>query len=234
MLGTFEERISDGRILIRHLTKIFILAAIAMDLSYRFFDHALAQFFRHEDNLQLWIYAREVTNIGWARHYFIFVFGGLLLVHWKPNVTSRIFFEKFHADDLKIWFWNFLSALLFSGVVLHLFKFMVGRQRPTQSPDSAFDVFVPMNHDWNFQSWPSGHTQVLFTVATMVCLVDQKRKWMWFSMAFFFSLSRVMTYSHFLSDVIGGAFIGYASTLYSLHLINRYTHFSWLKNEVLK
>ncbi len=223
MLSVFMPTLMSSKKLVKTTSYLFIVCCSLALLSYFFWDQDLALFFRREDNTHIWLMAREITDIGLGQHYFIFVFLGLLYFYliaprFLPKSSEKIFWYK-------AWMWNFFVCLLTSGFFLRTFKFIFGRQRPNNSLDSNPDNFQFFNHHWDFQSFPSGHSQVLFTVATMICVLDPKRWYLWYFIAFSFSFTRVMTYSHFLSDVIGGAFIGIAGSFLGLYLMNRYSRF---------
>lgn len=190
----------------------------------------MALFFRRDDNLSWWLVAREVTNIGLGQHYFLFVAIFLIYLYYVAPRLKSFQLPTERQRWLKAWAWNFLAALLMAGLLLRVLKYLFGRKRPHVSPDSNPQTFEFFNHDWNFQSFPSGHTQVLFTVATLLAVLDPKRRYLWFFLALIFSLTRVMTYSHFLSDVIIGAFTGFAGALLGLYLMNRYSRFQVFKN----
>ncbi|MEK6773170.1 MAG: phosphatase PAP2 family protein [Bdellovibrionota bacterium] len=218
MFSELTPLLHDGKKLTRHLSCLFIFALVLGLISYFFLDQDLAVFFRKEENMSLWILAREVTNIGLGQHYFIFIFLFLGFLYYRGQRTW-----------LKAWAWNSLAALSLAGLFLLLMKYLFGRQRPHISLDSSHGTFEFFNHHWDYQSFPSGHAQVLFTVATLVAVLDPKRKYLWYLLALLFSFTRVITYSHFTSDVIAGAFIGVAGSLFALYLMNRYSRFPLFK-----
>ncbi len=229
MFTDAKKLVLDGKKLIGHILVLLMAALILGFFSYFWWDQSLALFFRRDENMNLWVFAREITDIGLGQHYFIFVALFLIyLYYYIPRFRQG--FDPIRSYWLKAWTWSFLAALLCAGFLLRLGKFIFGRQRPHISLDSAPNTFEFFNHNWDFQSFPSGHTQVLFTVATMLAILDPKRKFLWFLLAFGLSFTRVMTYSHFLSDIIAGAFIGISGSLVGLYLMNRYSRFQVFKN----
>lgn len=194
---------------------VFILTTLGLGLaalSVLFLDQHLALFFKRPELLSIWLFARQITNVGLGEHYFI---GGFLVY-----IFSRWLRPKYRT--LRTWSRNFLLALIGSGILVQLVKFSFGRQRPHRSPDFDPASFQPFNTHWDFHSFASGHTQVMFTVATMFALTFPRAKWFFFAVAAFFSLTRVVTHDHFLSDVIGGALVGYIGTLTSLYFAQRW------------
>lgn len=223
MLSDLNTVILTPKKLCKFILCLFICSFILGIISYFFIDQPLALFFRREDNSHLWLFAREITNIGLGQHYFIFAVLFLVYLYYLAQRIPWLGPQPNKITWYKSWAWNFLAALSSSGLLLRLFKFIFGRQRPSKSFDSNPENFQFFSHDWDFHSFPSGHTQVLFAVAVMICILDPKRKYLWLTLAFVFSFTRVMTYSHFLSDVIGGAFTGLAGAMIGLYLMNRYS-----------
>ena len=175
--------------------------------------------------MELWNKARAITDIGLGAHYFSLSLFCLILSYFvAPRVEALKKFSSFFAK-MKIWAWSLLAALIYSGLYLRLFKYLIGRLRPNKTPHHDPALFFPFNSDWNYQSFPSGHSQVLFCVATMVALIDHRRRWLWFGLATFVAFTRVVIYAHFLSDVIGGATLGFLGALWASHLMQKYSRF---------
>jgi membrane-associated phospholipid phosphatase len=198
----------------RILTISIVGFALAL-LSALTLDQSLALYFKKPELEGVWLNARAITNAGLSDPYFILSILLYIFSKWiRPQYMK-----------LRIWSRNFFFALIVSGIFVHLFKFFVGRQRPHKSPDFDPYVFNPLTTNWDFHSFASGHSQVMFTVATMFSLAFPKFTWAFMSIAAFFAFTRVITHDHFLSDVIGGAAIGIVGAMtavYWVHLwVNR-------------
>lgn len=172
-------------------------------------DQSLSLYFRQPELTPIWLAARNITNVGLSQHYFIAVIVLYIFSRWiKPQYIQ-----------LRAWSRNFFFALITAGSFIHIVKFAVGRQRPHKSTDLDPFVFQPFTTHWDFHSFVSGHTQVMFTVATMLSFAFPKAKWVFFLVAAFFAFTRVVIHDHFLSDIIGGAVIGYIGTLTALYWV---------------
>lgn len=176
-----------------------------------FLDQPLALFFSAPERAAFKAGAREITDIGLAEYYFaiaLFAIIATKFTQWilKKNtalVVDRLAF--FHR-----WGVNFFGALVVSGVLVHILKNIFGRQRPHLTDNYDPFVFNPFNFHWDFHSLPSGHTQVMFTVAAMMTVAFPKFRMFFYAGAIGISFTRVMIQYHFLSDVILGAWVGYA------------------------
>lgn len=180
-------------------------------------DQDLTTLFK-DDDLK-WKIAREITNVGLFENYFVPAFilwaGAQILLKWnKTKNRHRMQYIATQATWL-------MYCLLFSGLWTHIFKFLIGRQRPKISP--AFDpyIFQPFTAHWDFHSLPSGHSQVMFTVATFLAFVLPKYKYGFYSVAFIMAFTRVMTRDHFYSDVLMGLAVGHLASVVLLYWLSQ-------------
>jgi hypothetical protein len=103
-----------------------------------------------------------------------------------------------------------LKSTLVAGAGGMVLKVMIGRERPTNSPESPF-AFHPVSFKDN--SFPSGHTTVAFALATSFAR-EIEGQW---DDAIFFTLATLTAYSrmhddkHWASDVVFGAGVGILS-----------------------
>lgn len=108
------------------------------------------------------------------------------------------------------WFasWAFVIAGSFEFAIKHL----IGRPRP----DSEAISVLPIGPSYalNFDSFPSGHSTILFAVASAFGYFYPKLRWPLYLLAACVAFGRVYLDRHYLSDVLAGAIIGIlASTL---------------------
>lgn len=91
-------------------------------------------------------------------------------------------------------------------------------------PESAAPGFFhwPCFADSRYQSFPSGHAATAFTVAAALTRVVPARRRIWLGVAGGIGASRVLLNAHFLSDVLGGALIGWWAGQLGLRLAERF------------
>ena len=97
--------------------------------------------------------------------------------------------------------------------MLLLAKFVIGRFRPRYLLRDDTYGFLPFNMDFTALSYPSGHTQVIFCVATVATVLWPVFHVPAFVVAVIPGLSRVMVSAHYLADVVMGAYVGIVITL---------------------
>lgn len=105
------------------------------------------------------------------------------------------------------------KSLAISTIVYTTSKALVRRQRPTRT-DDPLNFVAPFTKK-GFTSFPSGHANTAFSVATAFALHYKDVKWVpWvaYSLATLTSLSRLYDDRHWVSDVIIGASVGHFIT----------------------
>jgi membrane-associated phospholipid phosphatase len=113
------------------------------------------------------------------------------------------------SDGLKTTAWLGLESYLASSVFSTVLKFAVGRARPWA--DEGSHRFHPFSFRSMYTSMPSGHSTVVWSVATVIAdrtdsvLVDIAC----YGAATLASLSRIHQDKHWASDVLIGSAIGY-------------------------
>lgn len=219
-------QLKNSKNLFIHLLKVNFLLLVSAILCIIFTDQPLAQFFAQEKAYGIRNFARHITDIGLSEHYFIGAIFLFCYFHWLAPRTRLWQTHSAKAKFLKTWALNSFAALISAGILALSFKFLIGRQRPHRT-EPIFDPFVfePFSLHWNFQSFPSGHAQTMFTVATMMCLAFPKFKWLWIFWAVGICITRVIVHSHFLSDTIYGASIGYTGAMIALYLMRTRTKY---------
>lgn len=182
---------------------VLSVALILAGLSAYFVDQKFAQYFGSPEMVQVWLFHRKITEIGAAEVYIIL---GLVGLVWKKLRRKSAYL---------------LACMLTSGIVVHLFKFLLGRQRPHKAPDNDPFIFDFFNVHHHWQSFPSGHSQTLFSVATVVAYVFPKSAPYIFTLALYLAFTRAVTLAHFVSDVWIGSAIGVLISVLTLRILVR-------------
>ena len=84
-----------------------------------------------------------------------------------------------------------------------------------------FEFFVPGKECFNigkaYEAFPSGNAAKIFAVATIVWLYYPRWRWLGVLLVILSVIGVVGLYFHFVSDVIGGAFLGMTIAIASLN-----------------
>jgi len=153
-----------------------------------------------------------ITQMGHG-NFAIALFGGFGIYHFiSGNEKSW--------DVTKAGFESFLL----SGVTVQLLKNIFSRERPSAESESGgkwngpFARFKKENKNKsiaNFDAYPSGHTVTAFSAASTLSYFypDGAVPYIAYTLATAVSISRVMEETHWVSDCVLGAGIGYLSTM---------------------
>lgn len=144
-------------------------------------------------------FGESVSDFGNALGNGLYVYPGLLAFAVAGKATGSKGMYGVSSRALK--------STLLGGAGTVVLKSLIGRRRPTVSPDDPF-TFRALSFKDN--AFPSGHTTVAFALATSLA---REIKGKWDDVAFF-SLATVTAYArmhddrHWLSDVVFGAGVG--------------------------
>ncbi len=94
-----------------------------------------------------------------------------------------------------------------TGIAVQIPKHVIGRPRPRWTHQDAFE-YGP-SFQGGFDAFPSGHSAASFAVAAVFARYFPRMAWVWYGAASFVALSRFLRGSHFPTDVIVGAVLGY-------------------------
>lgn len=99
-----------------------------------------------------------------------------------------------------------LWAVAVSGIMVQVIKHLVGRARPRTG--LAADMMVGITLDSDMHSFPSGHTATSFALAAWLTSRCPHYGVVFYGLAVFISLGRMISGSHYASDVLGGMALG--------------------------
>ncbi|MGE3759326.1 MAG: phosphatase PAP2 family protein, partial [Pseudobdellovibrionaceae bacterium] len=185
--------------LLKQTIQILALVIPACVILILYFDQSISLYFNGPELESFRGSAKILTDAGLGAPYFILALIGYSLGRWVLKNSKLREFSAFS-----------FFALAAVGFVLHILKLSIGRQRPYMTETYESQVFSPFRMDWN--SFPSGHSQVVFTVATLAALVFPKWRVLYFILALALAFTRVITHQHFMSDILMGATVGFLGT----------------------
>ncbi len=187
-------------------------------------DQPVSAWFSAQERAPLKNFAASITEFGNAEQWFALSILTYLLCTYILKRKSAFHYLGWNFERVRNmlhWSIHLFWGLIISGVITHFVKFALGRQRPHMSADRNDSIFHFFAFHWDFHSFPSGHTQTLFCLASLVILLWPRQSfWIWL-VAAFFSFTRVMVLQHFVSDVLAGAIIGISGTYLSLRIVSK-------------
>ena len=100
-----------------------------------------------------------------------------------------------------------LVAHALAGLATQILKHLIGRPRPRWTHQEAFE-FGP-SWQGGLDAFPSGHASASFSVAAVLACYFPAWRGLWYGGALFVGMARVAGGSHFPTDVLGGAVLGF-------------------------
>ncbi|MCG8649896.1 MAG: phosphatase PAP2 family protein [Pirellulales bacterium] len=107
-----------------------------------------------------------------------------------------------------------LAAFVFVAVAAtslagSLAKNIIGRARPKLFDSMGPIEFQPMTFTYDFASFPSGHATTIFAFAAVLAIFWPRARVFLFVAAAWIAATRFLIGSHFFTDAVGGALLGF-------------------------
>lgn len=166
-----------------------------------FFDYSISKIF-YNLNSQTKSLFESLTHFGDSLYFFvptIIIWTVVKILQNKNKIILTI-------GDISIFI--FLN-ILFSGIVVQIFKHILGRPRPPMfhlHNLSSLDFF---NFDSRWHSFPSGHTSTIFAFIFCLLFLFPKIKNFLITFAIIIASTRVIVGAHYVSDIFGGALFSF-------------------------
>ena len=116
-------------------------------------------------------------------------------------------------QQIRAWVFMIVS-MLSSGIFINVMKYALGRQRPRflfgEESSSGFYPFATKIAD---SSFPSGHTQSIWTAMLALSFIFPPLRPVFLVIATTIAMSRIVVGAHFLADVVASIFIAFATVL---------------------
>jgi membrane-associated phospholipid phosphatase len=148
---------------------------------------------------------------------------GLATWYLVGSIIFYVFYRFIHKDNRyaeRALF--FFLSLSIAGIFNTLLKWIAGRHRPIDLLNPGYFGFDYFGLTYEVTSFPSGHAQTAFTLATALTILFPRWGIPVFIIAGAVAISRIILISHYLSDVIAGAGIGIVCTLTVKYYFDRY------------
>jgi len=187
---------------------LFICAAL-----YSYVDRPLALYISDTISRPAHLLWRDITKVGDSIYYIptaiLLLVGGRTLMLW----TAPKPIAQWYANLARLGLYA-LTSFATAGLIVHIIKRLLGRVRPKHLLSDNEYGLTFLTSDWSYNSFPSGHSQTAFVLATILTFFAPRYWWAFMTGAAVIAFSRVIINAHFLSDIIFGSFIGLVVALF--------------------
>ena len=129
-------------------------------------------------------------------------------------LSGRFFNKRYYESGAAL-----CMGFLVTGIVTQLLKHLIGRARPRLT-----DNLLMIGPSWKsgHDSFPSGHTAEAFCCAYILSAYYPKYRSVFYLFALVIGIGRLKTPSHFPSDVLAGAVIGFFIGKAAVYQVKRF------------
>ncbi len=171
--------------------------------------HALRAHLPHET----FGFFKVLTDIGLTGLWYVLaaalLLGARILAGLSETTTGH---DRYMNLARSAWF--IILSMATSGILVQIVKFCVGRYRPRYLFEEGLYGLDPFGVHMGMYSFPSGHTQTVVAAMTALTLIHPRYNLLYILIAVLVGVSRALTTIHYPSDMIMGAYIGFAVTLW--------------------
>lgn len=185
----------------RPLLAAVVYAAVLSVVGVLFIDKPLALWLKANLDPHLFGFFKVLTDLGLGGMWYVLVIGAWAVCAVLAGLALTTTAHETWRLRARSWLYV-LASLAASGVVVQALKFAFGRLRPRYLFDQGLYGFQPFS---GANSYPSGHSQVIWSVMIALWFVYPRYRAAYVVMALLVAASRVATTVHFLSDAIMGS-----------------------------
>lgn len=200
------------------------LAVLALCVfSYFYIDRLVLSWLSTHTPPALRLWANWADLVGDAQNFLIpaaFVSAVALWLGWGafPGLSLTV---QQKAKSLAFKALYVLSSLLATGFVVNVLKVLIGRHRPEHYLKEGLYGFSPISTQHILNSFPSGHSQAVFTAMLCLSLLYPKGRALFLTVAVLLASSRLVCLAHYPSDVLMGSFLGAAGAIVGFKLYQK-------------
>lgn len=176
---------------------VIALYTVLVVLAYCFIDKPLATHL-HDLDIRNKLYVLSLfTVLGESSLYLaLFFISALFFRYWKRN-------PSYEAKS-----WYLFACVLLPTLLCVVLKIMLGRARPDLLFSDNLFGFYGFHLKKLYWSFPSGHSVAVAAVAAGIGVIYRRYFFAIMGLALMVTLSRVILYRHYLSDVMTGFYLG--------------------------
>lgn len=175
-------------------------------------DQPVALFFNtHRDTAWVAFFA-AITDFANGFIWYSAALIGIGAAAWRHSPRAKHPNPVRKRQEIRAWLFMIVSMAT-SGILINVMKFAIGRQRPRFLFGDGTADFHPFALRIADSSFPSGHTQSIWTAMLALSFLFPPLRPVFLAIATPIALSRIIVGAHYLADVVASVFIAFATIL---------------------
>jgi membrane-associated phospholipid phosphatase len=191
-----------------------IATAVIAAALIQWIDIPVATFFYGQRETGWVAFFAAITDFANGAIWYSLCLIGVLIAAFRHSARAKNPNPVRLRQEIRAWVFMAVS-MLSSGTLINVLKFAIGRQRPRFlfGEDSSFGFYPFGGVKIADSSFPSGHTQSIWTAMLALSFLFPALRPVFLAIATTVALSRIVVGAHFLADVVTSVFIAFAAVL---------------------
>lgn len=175
-------------------------------------DIPIAVFF-HDHRDTTWVaFFAAITDFANGVIWYSVALVGIVAAALRHSNKAKVPNPARLRQEIRAWLFMAVS-MASSGILINVMKFSIGRQRPKFLFNEGSADFHPFELRIADSSFPSGHTQSIWTAMLALSFIFPGMRPLFLVVAATIALSRIVVGAHYLADVVMSIFIAFATVL---------------------
>lgn len=187
-------------------------AAMVTTASIYCLDVPLALFFQQYRDTWWWLFFYGITDFANGGIWYPLAVVGLIAAYVRHK--RRLPNPAAFARETRAWLFMIVT-MASSGTFINAVKLVIGRERPRFLFNEGTADFHPFTFELalKYSSFPSGHTQSIWTAMLCLAFIAPPLRPLLFAVALLVSASRVVIGAHYAGDVFASIYIAFFAAL---------------------
>ncbi len=167
--------------------------------------------------------------------WILYLSGAAIVAYALLRTEAMAKRQRVSAHRVFLVFYFLFTTVAFSGLLVNLFKMLIGRARPPFTTEGHVWISQPFGDNYDFASFPSGHATTAGALTVAMCLLFPKLRTFFVVIGAWIAVSRPALGVHFPSDVLAGfLFGGTFSWIYARMFARKRLLFAFERNGSLR
>jgi membrane-associated phospholipid phosphatase len=175
-------------------------------------DAPIAYYFNSFKGTALFSFFQAITDFANGVIWYSLALIGIGVAYARHSKRAKTPNLARLRQEIRAWVFMIVS-MASSGILINAMKFAIGRERPRFLIADGLSEFHPFALRIADSSFPSGHTQSIWTAMLSLSFLFPALRPLFLLIAAVVGSSRIIVGAHYLGDVLASIFIAFATVL---------------------